>query len=532
MQDRTGSSNRQTAAEPRRPSPPLAPRPPRRRLTLNEIVYLVARAVLGLVFVLVFVTGEIALIPAVFRPALFVAFALSTTTTIGVLVATVGLRKPAEWVLRVAAIPDLVAIALAVYASQAIGDPAFVWVIGFAIVNALILPIGESLVMTAAVAIVHLGAYIYATRSGAAAVPWATEVSKSVGVIVLGYFAADAVRRQTTREAEIVARQEAIAGLNAQLQRRLEDLTAVYEIAELIHSSLDFESTGTQLVDRICHLLELPGCGLTVRDKQRDITLFTATSGGFQFQRWGDPARQDCLVGADPEDACIALHENERVTVVFCSREENLERMGLEDKLVLQTLAGELAVAMDKARLYSLTKRLSITDELTGLYNFRHMHDRLHEEVERARRYDGTASLLMMDVDHFKQLNDREGHVAGDRALADLGALLVSCVRQTDVAARYGGEEFAVILPETDVEQAQIVADKVLDAVSRHAFLDATGVARVRLTVSIGVATFPAHAGQESELVRRADTALYEAKRLGRARVHVASVLGEAESLS
>ena len=166
--------------------------------------------------------------------------------------------------------------------------------------------------------------------------------------------------------------------------------------------------------------------------------------------------------------------------------------------------------------------QLAVTDGLTGLYNHRHFHERIALEVERSQRSGLPLSLLMLDVDHFKQFNDTFGHPAGDEVLRQLARVLTDTRRANDVVARYGGEEFAVILVDTAKFTAAKVAERVRERVAGHDFSDAAPRAG-RLSVSVGVATFPDDGTDAEALVRAADTALYAAKRAGRNRVVLAT---------
>ena len=182
---------------------------------------------------------------------------------------------------------------------------------------------------------------------------------------------------------------------------------------------------------------------------------------------------------------------------------------------------GELAAAFDvmAERLEESQKKLrelAIHDSLTGLINHLEFLRRLEEEVERARRYRRPLALLMLDIDHFKNVNDTYGHLAGDEVLRTLAARLKAELRPADQAARYGGEEFAVILPETAVAGALELAERLRAAASASAI--APGQA-VNLTVSIGVAAFPEDAETDKALLAAADGALYAAKQAGRNRV-------------
>ena len=162
---------------------------------------------------------------------------------------------------------------------------------------------------------------------------------------------------------------------------------------------------------------------------------------------------------------------------------------------------------------------LATTDPLTRLLNRRAFMDRLSHELERSHRYGAVHCLLMIDVDHFKMINDGAGHLTGDGVLKQLGALLQSSVRTVDVVARYGGEEFVVLLPETPLEGAAAFAERLRETIARHAFLTGHGHA-IRLTASVGVACYPtAHVRSADELFACADEALYRAKSGGRNQV-------------
>ncbi len=161
---------------------------------------------------------------------------------------------------------------------------------------------------------------------------------------------------------------------------------------------------------------------------------------------------------------------------------------------------------------------LSLTDDLTGLLNHRAMQKRLKDEFSRAQRYNDPLSLLMIDVDHFKAVNDTHGHQVGDRVLKELAQVILESVREIDVAARYGGEEFLVILPQTHFSGSLAVAERVWRSVGEHQF--APDESDLRLTVSIGISFFPNKSVSTSDrLVALADEALYQAKRDGRNRI-------------
>ena len=184
-------------------------------------------------------------------------------------------------------------------------------------------------------------------------------------------------------------------------------------------------------------------------------------------------------------------------------------------RVKLARLRGELSAS--QAQLETL-HAMATVDSLTGFFLRDYFFSRLEEEDERARRYGGGFALLMLDLDGFKEINDRHGHLAGDRFLSEISATIRDQLRAADVACRYGGDEFCLLLPQTARAGAHAIAERIRAAVSRRT----VGVDGhpLRVTVSIGLALFPDHdAGDVESLMRRSDEALYQAKRTGRDRV-------------
>src|SRR6185436_19798287 len=184
--------------------------------------------------------------------------------------------------------------------------------------------------------------------------------------------------------------------------------------------------------------------------------------------------------------------------------------------LFLRTVANQVAVAINHAALYAQMQQQALTDSLTGCYNRRSFEMQLDRELQVATRLHQPVSLLMLDLDRFKQLNDSVGHDAGDDALRKLADCFNQELRAVDTACRFGGDEFALILPQAFDEGALIVAERLRRSIEQ---IQIPGFGH--LTASIGISAFPVHGSTRAELVSTADNALYSAKRAGRNRVVV-----------
>ena len=189
-----------------------------------------------------------------------------------------------------------------------------------------------------------------------------------------------------------------------------------------------------------------------------------------------------------------------------------------------EAVAAQLALGLVNVQLREMLRSQSIHDPLTGLFNRRYMEETLEREIHRTRRNGRPMSVLMVDIDGFKQQNDMFGHDAGDAVLRELASLLQGKLRKEDIACRYGGEEFVLVLPDASVDNAARRAEQLRLAV-KHMRIVRNELTLVPITVSIGVAAFPDHGGDGQALIRAADRALYQAKRDGRDRVRVASVV-------
>jgi len=223
---------------------------------------------------------------------------------------------------------------------------------------------------------------------------------------------------------------------------------------------------------------------------------------------------EDVFLGGMGSIKVFPLTAGERTlgTLVVGSRKKLA--MEADELRMLEVVAISAAQAVLRAQLFEQMEKMATMDGLTGLYNHRTFQVRLEELLSTSKRYGRQCSLILFDVDHFKSVNDKHGHPAGDCVLKRIGKLLRRLARDSDIPTRYGGEEFALIMPETDLQGAKAIAERIREAVEAETFQTEQGALRV--TVSLGIATFPECAKEKATLIEVADQRLYMAKRRGR----------------
>ncbi len=229
---------------------------------------------------------------------------------------------------------------------------------------------------------------------------------------------------------------------------------------------------------------------------------------------------EDCQLvddlGLDQKDQSDV---NEHSIFILKSKEKRLgylvyKGVPAKDMEKFVILAHQFALALRRIKLYHEIETMAITDGLTGVYTRRYFTERFDEEVKRSQLRKSKLSFLILDVDHFKMINDQHGHLTGDQVLKSLGDIIKENVREIDIAGRYGGEEFCVVLPDTDQEGARLVAERIRVATEQRIIkaYDAT----IHITISIGLSCFPADGKSPDELIDKADWSLYRAKSQGR----------------
>ncbi|OIO72606.1 MAG: hypothetical protein AUJ85_10050 [Elusimicrobia bacterium CG1_02_37_114] len=218
-----------------------------------------------------------------------------------------------------------------------------------------------------------------------------------------------------------------------------------------------------------------------------------------------------------PEASILPIVASDRIIGLLITKKIGED----QDLLPLTIFANQSGFAIENAQLYKKTQELTIIDELTQVYNRRYFDSRLPEELELAKRYKSRLSFGMADIDDFKYYNDKNGHQAGDECLKRIAAIMGNSIRSGDVVARYGGEEFVIILPATDKNDALIPCEKIRSAVETAPVAYGEKQPLGRVTLSIGIATFPTDAKDVYTLVNQADRALYMAKDAGKNKVVV-----------
>lgn len=327
------------------------------------------------------------------------------------------------------------------------------------------------------------------------------------------------------------------ARLYSQEQRKAAQLEAINLIARQTTAVLDIN----ELLGRVCEfvLQAFPIEHVAVMLLEDDKLVFRAHSGRLTpLYKVGTPVpdggglcrealatRQPVLANDVSEIAhyiqgfeetqaelCIPLLSFGQIVGVLCLESDKLNAFDSVDVRPLESVADMCANAIQNAHYFERVRHMAFVDGLTGIFNRRYFEIRVLEEIERAKRYQGSVSLVMVDIDHFKRLNDEFGHLMGDDVLRQISTLFSQNIRKVDVGCRYGGEEFAIIVPETTGEDAYYVADKLRKVIETAVF---PGVPRP-VTISAGVASYPANAANRDELIKAADEALYAAKQAGR----------------
>jgi len=320
-------------------------------------------------------------------------------------------------------------------------------------------------------------------------------------------------------------------------------ITVLNNIARIISSSLQIEEVFDSFAAEMAKLISFDRLSVTILDDSGSYLRIFA-SGSRVDSGWGMESIIP-VVGTGPGWVVLNerpfIHEDTRERQQFIedeifyedgirsyiilpleSRGKLMGTFGLgsrqpgtyskRDLTLLGQLSKQISVAIENVKLYQQTKENSILDDVSSLFNFRYFHQALDRELKLVARHRSRLSLIFIDLDNFKQINDTHGHLRGSRVLRAVGFLLRAAVRETDIAARYGGDEFVVILPDTDLALAKRLGEHIRKIICHHVFLRDEGL-NERLGASIGVATYPSEAHTKEELIQLADERMYRDKK-------------------
>ena len=336
-----------------------------------------------------------------------------------------------------------------------------------------------------------------------------------------------------------------------QLEGHIRELTDLIGVARAVVGSLELDEVLDKVLASARDMAGMPAGTLAVFDEHnQDMILHVHAGLSSEFtsnDRWPIAGRGDSITEkamstgtiavvsdlkrdtANNDDllslegiasmVCIPLtHQEHPVGVLYLY--DSVPRQFTPRQLDLLALLSSFAVmAINNANLHARTRQLAITDALTGLHNNRYFKQVFPQEMARARRYAKPLTLIMIDIDNFKRINDTYGHPRGDQVLQSLGKVLANSLRASDYSFRYGGEEFAVVLPETRLEGAFLVAEGLREKVKEMVTTLKTNGVPQPVTISLGVAAFPGDCNSPELLLRHADHCLYRAKQEGKDRV-------------
>ena len=209
---------------------------------------------------------------------------------------------------------------------------------------------------------------------------------------------------------------------------------------------------------------------------------------------------------------CVPIKSKDQVIgVLEVVNKTTGEPFTKEDLDLLMRLVDQTAIAVERASLHQKMAELAITDDLTKLFNTRYLNRTMETEIQRSTRYNTSVSLIFMDIDYFKLVNDHHGHLVGSKVLVEMGQLLIKNLRTIDIVARYGGDEFVIVLPQTPPNTAKQIAERIRKIIEQNIFLKKEGYS-LKMTASFGVASYPDSAKSKEELLRLADEAMYKVK--------------------
>jgi diguanylate cyclase (GGDEF)-like protein len=338
----------------------------------------------------------------------------------------------------------------------------------------------------------------------------------------------------------------------AEHNRQDQEVNIFHDVAKALTSSLDLDSILQTIMEKMAEYFRPDTWSLLMVDDQRDELYFAIAVGsaaealknvrlkvGEGIAGWVAKHGERLVVPDVYTDArfakridemtkwetrsiiCVPLRSKHRVLGVIQLVNVDMKHFTDQEEFFLQSLCDYAAIAIENARSVEKIQELTITDDCTGLYNARHLYKTLETEVYRSARFGYEFTVLFIDLDHFKQVNDTHGHLIGSKLLAEIGYLIKAQLRLIDYAFRYGGDEFVILLPQTAKDAALVVARRLRDTLRTTLFCQEEGL-NLNVRASIGVATYPHDAKTPHDVIRQADEMMYLVKNTTRDNIGIA----------
>jgi diguanylate cyclase (GGDEF)-like protein len=340
--------------------------------------------------------------------------------------------------------------------------------------------------------------------------------------------------------------------VGADRKRQVQELSVFHDVAKALTSSLNLDSVLQTIMQKMAEYFRPDTWSLLMVDDTTDELYFAIAVGpaadslkslrlkmGEGIAGWVAKHGESLIVPdvyKEPRFAkridemtkwqtksviCVPLRAKHRSLGVIQLINCPMETFGDNEMFFLNALCDYAAIAIDNARAVERIQELTITDDCTGLYNARHLYKTLEAEVYRSARFGHEFSVIFIDLDHFKAVNDTHGHLVGSKLLAEVGYVIKSHLRLIDYAFRYGGDEFVILLPQTSKEAALIVARRLLEVMRLSEFMATEGL-KLNVRCSMGLATYPEDAKSAHEIIRQADEMMYSVKNTTRDNIAIA----------
>jgi diguanylate cyclase (GGDEF)-like protein len=384
--------------------------------------------------------------------------------------------------------------------------------------------------------------YLSINATGLSSLSVSFVLTRVLALLILAAAVGIVVKEMRGSKTKLLGMFDVLNQRTSELEKSQAQIETIYETSRTLGEILNLDELVGEVLNIVQRVLGYRYFSIFILGDQNTISLMGEIKEGEKIkysepkvQRlWrvhreivntGKPLRIfDVTKGPDlrlsPEDVksfmAVSMVSRGKVIGVMEARSTRMGAFLDQDEKIFSILAGSAALAIENALLHQKTQELTVVDDLTGLYNFRYFTRKLIDEVMRAERYKLPLSVIMVDIDWFKRCNDTYGHLFGNRVLQGLAVNIKESVREVDVVCRYGGEEFAVILPQTMKNDAQMIGERIRRKVESNEFLTDGEGSPVKVTVSLGIASFPENGRTSKDLIAKVDQALYLAKGKGK----------------